>query len=73
MTDKRPQKPNVNVMNLLQNSQYWPRVDSSLEKASEFCWSSFTKDHKNFTIIDQEKHEIKQIYIWNPMNTAFIM
>ena len=27
---------------------------------------------ENFTIIDQEKHKIKQIYIWNPMTTRFI-
>ena len=28
---------------------------------------------QSFTIIDQEKHKIKQIYIWNPMITGFIM
>ena len=28
---------------------------------------------QNVTIIDQEKHKIKQIYIWMPMTTGFIM
>ena len=28
---------------------------------------------QNFTIINQDKHKIEQIYIWNPLTTAFIM
>ena len=28
---------------------------------------------QNFTIIDQEKHKIEQIYIWNPLTTAFMI
>ena len=28
---------------------------------------------QNVTIIDQEKHKIKQIYVWIPMTTGFIM
>ena len=28
---------------------------------------------QNFNKIDQEKHKIKQIYIWNPVTTGFIM
>ena len=31
------------------------------------------KGSQNFTIIDQEKHEIKQMYIENPTTTGFIM
>ena len=31
------------------------------------------KGSQNFTIIDQEKHKIKQIYIENPTTTGFIM
>ena len=33
----------------------------------------FRKGSQNFTIIDQEKHKIKQIYIENPTTTGFIM
>ena len=28
---------------------------------------------KHFTKIDQKKHKVRQIYIWNPMTTGFIM
>ena len=31
------------------------------------------KGSQNFTIIDQEKHKIKQMYIENPTTTGFIM
>ena len=33
----------------------------------------FRKRSQNFTIIDQEKHKIKQIYFENPTTTGFIM
>ena len=33
----------------------------------------FRQGSQNFTIIDQEKHKIKQIYIENPTTTGFIM
>ena len=62
MKDKMPQRSNVNVMNLLQTFNI-PRIYSSLEEASEFCLNLFAKDHKTFTIIDQEKHKIKQVLI----------
>ena len=42
---------------------------SSLEEAFEFCWSLFPK-HK--PIIKQEKHKIKQTYIWIPITIKFI-
>ena len=42
---------------------------SSLEEAFEFCCSSFT-DERKLTKIDQEKHKIEQICIWNPMTTG---
>ena len=29
------------------------------------------KRSQNFTIIDQEKHKVKQVSIWNPMTTEF--
>ena len=38
-----------------------PRIYSFLQRASEFCWNLFAKDHKTFTIINQEKHKIKQV------------
>ena len=43
---------------------------SSLEEAFEFCWSLFAEEHK--PIINQEKHKIKQIFIWTPMTIGFI-
>ena len=53
---KWSQRSHVNMINLLQNGQYSRR--------------SFTEKHKiNFTIINQGKHKIKQIYIWNPKTT----
>ena len=57
--DKRPQKSNVKWW-IYYKTVNIPRIYSFSEKASEFCWSSFT------TIIDQENHKIKQIYKWNP-------
>ena len=33
----------------------------------------FRKGSRNFTIIDQENHKIKQINIENPTTTGFIM
>ena len=33
----------------------------------------FRQGSQNFTIIDQEKHKIIQIYIENPTTTGFIM
>ena len=57
------------MMNLLENSQYFSR------KRIRVRWSSFavkTHNHDNFTMTDQEKHKIKQIYN-NPMTTGFIM
>ena len=37
---------NVNVMNLLQNSQYSQNIFLFRNSSFEFCWSSFAKDHK---------------------------
>ena len=50
------------------NQSIFLEYNYSLEKASEFCSRT-----QNFTIIDQEKHKIKQIYIWNPTTTGFIL
>ena len=51
----------INAINPLQNSQYsWDIF---------FFRKSIAVEHKT----DQEKHKIKQIYIWNPMITGFIM
>ena len=44
--DKRPQSPSVNVMNLLQNSQYSQNIFFFRNSFFEFCWSSFAKDQK---------------------------
>ena len=70
--DKRPQRSNVNVMNLQQNSQYlWNIVfsKSSIWVLLELIcrWT------QRFTKIDQEKCKIEQICIWKPMTTGFIM
>ena len=76
MTDKRPQTSHVNgvinVMNLLQHSQYsW-----NIFLLRESIWvllQLVRSEAQNFTIINQEKHKIKQIYIWNPMTTRYVM
>ena len=77
MTDKRPQTSHVNgvinVMNLLQHSQYsW-----NIFLLRESIWvllQLVRSAAQNFTIINQEKHKIKQlIYIWNLMTTRYVM
>ena len=69
MTEKRPQRSNVNVMNLLQNSQYSYNI-FFFKKSIWVLLELALKRSQNFTIIDQEKHYIKQIYIWNHMTTG---
>ena len=70
--DKRPQRSNVNAMNLWQNSQYlwnivfsWRSIWVLLELVGR--WT------QHFTKIDQKTRKIGQICIWNPMTTGFIM
>ena len=69
---KKPQKSNVNAMNLSQNSQYlWNIVFSRRS-----IWVSLElicRWTQHFTKIDQEKCKIEQICIWKPMITGFIM
>ena len=43
--DKRPQRSNVNTMNLLNKTANICGIKSSLEEAFEFCWSSFADAH----------------------------
>ena len=43
--DKRPQRSNVNTMNLLNKTANICGIKSSLEEAFEFCWSSFADEH----------------------------
>ena len=62
----------VNAMNLLQYSPFLGNI-FSLTEALEFCWSSFVKENKTNAIIDQEKHNIEEIYIWSAVNTGYIM
>ena len=76
MTDERPQESNVNgvlnMMNLLQNSQYSRNI-LFFRKSVWVLLELVRSRTQNFTILDQEKHKIKQIYIWNPMITGFIL
>ena len=47
-----------------QNSQYSWNLYSSVKRASELQVLELVRSRtQNFTIIDQEKHKIKQIYI----------
>ena len=62
----------VNVMNPLQYSPFLWNI-FSLPEALEFCWSSFAKENKTNAIIDQEKHNIEEIYIWSTAITGYIM
>ena len=65
-TNKKAQRSRVNVMNLLQKSQHSWNIFF-------FRASVINRRTQNFTIIDQEKHKIEQIYIWSPMTTGLIM
>ena len=61
-----------NVMNLLQNSQYsWNMF--FFRKRIWILLELVRSKTQDITIIDQEKHKIKQIDIWNSMTTWFIM
>ena len=62
----------VNTMNLLIYSPFLWNI-FSLTEALEFCWSSFAKENKTNAIIDQEKHNIEEIYIWSAAITGYIM
>ena len=70
--DKRPQSSNVNVMNITKQSVFLEYI-----LLSKFLFrvllELFRKGSRNFTIIDQENHKIKQINIENPTTTGFIM
>ena len=46
---------------------------SSLEKA--FCWSLIfvCSRTQHFTVMDQDKHKIKQMYIWNPLDYRILL
>ena len=56
VTDKRPQRSNVNMMNLLQNSQYFQNI-FFFRKASEVLLELVRKRSRDFTIINQEKQD----------------
>ena len=57
-----PQRSNVNgVVNVINPSIFLEYIILQ------------TKNLSFATIIDQENHKIKQIYIWIPMTTGFIM
>ena len=72
--DKRPERSNVNrvvnVINLLQGSQYSWNIFFFRKKHLSFTGACRSRT-QNFTIIDKEIHIIKQICIWNPMTTGF--
>ena len=72
MTDKRPQRSEVNAMNLLQSSQYSWNI-FLFRKSIWVLLELVRRRTQNFTLIDQEKQKIKQIDNWNPMTTKFIM
>ena len=59
MTDKRQKATKVKCKRdeFTTKTVNFARIYSSLEKASEFCWSSFTKDHK--TLPESTRRKIK--------------
>ena len=60
-------------MNLLQNSQYSWNI-FLFRKSIWVLLELVRRRTQNFTLIDQEKQKIKQVYnYWNPMTTKFIM
>ena len=72
--DKRSQRSNVNrlvnVINLLQGSQYSWNI-FFIRKSIWVLLELVRSRTQNFTIIDKEIHTIKQICICNPMTTGF--
>ena len=74
MTDKRPKATKVkckgdeSITKQLIFLEYPPLWKKHLSFSGAHC-----KRSQNVTVIDQEKHKIKQIYIWNPMTNRFIM
>ena len=72
MTDKRPQRSNVNAKNLYQNSQYFWNIVFS-RRSIWVLLELVGRWTQHFTKIDQKTRKIGQIYIWNPMTTGFIM
>ena len=63
MTDKRQKAAENKCKRDESTIVFEMHINSSLEKGFEFC----------LTIIDQEKHKLKQIYISIPMTTRLIM
>ena len=48
-------------------------IYSSLEKKKRVLLELVRRRTQNITIIDQEKHKIEKIYIWNLITTELIM
>ena len=61
MTDKRQKATKVKCKRDESISQYFSPVLLELVR----------KRSQNLTIIDQEKHKVKQVNIWNPVTTEF--
>ena len=49
------------------------KVKGLLQNSSTCGIYSFLEEGQNLTIIDQEKHKVKQVFIWNPMTMGLIM
>ena len=49
------------------------KVKGLLQNSSTCGIHSFLEEAQNLTINDQEKHKVKQIFIWNPMTMGLIM
>ena len=69
--DKRPQRSNVNVRNLWQNSQYlWNIVFS--RRSIWVLLELVGRWTQQFNKIDHNTRKIGQTYIWNPMTTDLL-
>ena len=66
------QRANVNAVDLLQNREYSWNIFFFRRSFWVFL-DLFRRNKQKIFKIDQEKHKIEKIHIWNPMTTGLII
>ena len=72
MTDKRPQRSNVNTMNLLQNSQHMWNI-FFCRRGICILLKLVCRRTQNLPPLLSRRNKIDQLFIRNPMTTGLIM
>ena len=70
--DKRPQRPNVNTMNLLQNSQHLWNI-FFCRRGICILLKLVCRRTQNLTTLLSRRNKIDQVFMRNPMTTGLIM